>query len=150
MQMFLFMAFNEPRILNQSTIKENKQGHLGDSEDHFKKSLSARSHWIHLNPLWLKEFTSILSPTTLLCLCICMDPPWLNPWLFGVGSFLNLLELQRHWVPRADEGVCEKANGIFPCAAGRHLSYSQGAQRPYGHGEHGQEYITCSYSWGWA
>lgn len=60
MQMFLFMAFNEPRILNQSTIKENKQGHLGDSEDHFKKSVSARSYWIHLNPLWLKVFMSIL------------------------------------------------------------------------------------------
>lgn len=31
------MAFNEPRILNQSTIKENKQGHPEDSEDHLKK-----------------------------------------------------------------------------------------------------------------
>lgn len=31
------MAFNEPRILNQSTIKENKQGHLEDSEDGFQK-----------------------------------------------------------------------------------------------------------------
>ena len=38
------MAFNEPRILNQSTIKENKQGHLEDAEDHFKKSISARSY----------------------------------------------------------------------------------------------------------
>lgn len=60
------MAFNEPRILNQSTIKENKQGHLEDSEDHFKKSLSARSHRIHFNPLFLKAFMKILSPTILL------------------------------------------------------------------------------------
>lgn len=33
------MAFNEPRILNQSTIKENKQGHPEDSEDHLKKKI---------------------------------------------------------------------------------------------------------------
>lgn len=40
--MFLFMAFNEPRILNQSRIKENKQGHLDDPEDHcIKKWLSS-------------------------------------------------------------------------------------------------------------
>lgn len=32
------MAFNKSRILNQSTIKENKQGHIEDSEDHFKKA----------------------------------------------------------------------------------------------------------------
>lgn len=37
------MAFNEPRILNQSTIKENKQGYLEDSEDHFEKGTAARS-----------------------------------------------------------------------------------------------------------
>lgn len=35
------MAFNKSRILNQSTIKENKQGHPDDSEDRFKKSISA-------------------------------------------------------------------------------------------------------------
>lgn len=40
--MFLFMAFNEPRILNQSTIKENKQGHPEDSEDHLKKKKKER------------------------------------------------------------------------------------------------------------
>lgn len=66
------MAFNEPRILNQSTIKENKQGHLEDSEDDFKKSLSARSYQTHSNPLFLKVFTSILSPTILLHSCICI------------------------------------------------------------------------------
>lgn len=70
--MFLFMAFNEPRILNQSTIKENKQGHPEDSEDHFKKSVSARSCQINLNPLFLKAFMGILSPTTLLWSCICI------------------------------------------------------------------------------
>lgn len=60
------MAFNEPRILNQSTIKENKQGHLEESEDHFKKSIPARLYQIHLNPLFLKAFMRILSPTILL------------------------------------------------------------------------------------
>lgn len=32
------MAFNKSRILNQSTIKENKQGHPDDSEDRLKKA----------------------------------------------------------------------------------------------------------------
>lgn len=63
------MAFNEPRILNQSTIKENKQGHLEDSEDGFQKSLSATSYQIHLNPPFLKASTRTLSPNLLLRLC---------------------------------------------------------------------------------
>lgn len=60
------MAFNKSRILNQSTIKENKQGHLEDSEDHFKKSISAGSYQIHLNSLSLGAFIRILFPTILL------------------------------------------------------------------------------------
>lgn len=65
------MAFNKSRILNQSTIKENKQGHIEDSEDHFKKSISAGSYQIHLN-LFLTAFIRILSPTILLHPCVCI------------------------------------------------------------------------------
>lgn len=49
------MAFIKSRILNQSTIKENKQGHTEDSKDHFKKSISAGSYQIHLNLLFLQH-----------------------------------------------------------------------------------------------
>lgn len=76
--MFLFMAFNEPRILNQSTIKENKQGHPEDSEDHLKKNKKMQSSQVvlnSLNPYSLTVLTSIPSPTILLHFCICMYAP---------------------------------------------------------------------------
>lgn len=108
------MAFNEPRILNQSTIKENKQGHLEDSEDHFKKSLSARSYQIHFNPFFLKPSRKY-SPQQFyyVHLWVCTHKPArtqkyvfythrLNRQLFRDASFWNLIKLSWHCVPRAD------------------------------------------------
>lgn len=107
--MFLFMAFNEPRILNQSTIKENKQGHLEDSEDDFKKSLSARSYQTHSNPLFLKVFTSILSPTMFVYTQkhthtqnSVFYTHKFNLQLFRDGNFWNLIKPLWHCVPRTD------------------------------------------------
>lgn len=66
------MAFNKSRILNQSTIKENKQGHPDDSEDRFKKSISAGWYQIHFNLLFLTALIRMLFPNILLHSCVCI------------------------------------------------------------------------------